>query len=154
VKNLLCYFLFSGIFLSAYSQSSSSKQNIDLSAHEWIQLIAENGLTVEYKFNECTPSIGYKKENAFLKFTNTSASVLTISWHAHLYYNGVCKTCSYPEEYSYSLTLQPGESLEGDCSENYDNRVIIFSRYLDERYTGGSSLTDFKLSNLSVTIQK
>lgn len=132
------------------AQNEPKKSTIDFSATDWTSLIVQNKLLVDYKTIECNPGIGYKKENVFLRFTNTSSETIKITWHALLDYSGVCKTCDYPEEYSYELILKPNEVLEGDCSVNYDNRVVIFSKYLDERYTGKSQLTDFELGSLTI----
>lgn len=132
------------------AQNEENKNKIDLSVSDWTTLSVHNQLTIEFKSSACNPGIGYQKENILLRFTNTSTETIKISWHALLEYSGVCKTCDYPEEYSYELILKPNEVLEGDCSLNYDNRVVIFSKYLDERYTGKSQLTGFELGNLII----
>jgi hypothetical protein len=133
-----------------HAQDVEMKSKNDLSTANWVALSNFNNLTIEYKSSACNPGIGYEKENILLRFTNTSSETIKITWHALLEYSGVCKTCDYPEEYSYELILKPSEVLEGDCSLNYDNRVVIFSRYLDERYTGKSQLTDFELGSLTI----
>lgn len=133
-----------------HAQDLEKKSKIDLSATNWTALSTFNNLTIEFKSSACDVGIGYEKENILLRFTNTSSEIIKISWHALLEYNGMCKTCDYPEEYSYELILKPTGVLEGDCSLNYDNRVVIFSKYLDERYTGKSQLTDFELGGLTI----
>jgi hypothetical protein len=133
-----------------HAQDWEKKSKIDLTSKDWVTLSTFSNLTIEFKSSDCNPGIGYQKQNILLRFTNTSTETIKISWHALLEYSGVCKTCDYPEEYSYELILKPTEVLEGDCSLNYDNRVVIFSKYLDERYTGKSQLTDFELGSLTI----
>ncbi len=133
-----------------HAQDVEKKNKIDLTTSNWATLSTYNNLKIEFKSSACDVGIGYEKENILLRFTNTSSETIKISWHAILEYSGICKTCDYPEEYSYELILKPTEVLEGDCSLNYDNRVVIFSKYLDERYTGKSQLTDFELGSLTI----
>jgi hypothetical protein len=134
----------------AQAQNEQKKSTIDLTLTEWTTYSVQNNLTIEYKSSGCKPGIGYDKENILIRFTNTSSETIKITWHALLSYSGVCKTCDYPGEYSYELILKPNELIEGDCSLNYDNRVVIFSKYLDKRYTGNSQLTDFELGSLTI----
>jgi len=132
------------------AQNDEKKSKIDLTVLNWTTLMVQNQLSIDYIATECDPGIGYKKENIHLRFTNLSTETIQITWHAILEYSGECKTCDYPEEYSYELVLKPNEVLEGDCRINYDNRLVIFSKYLDEKYTGKSQLTDFELRSLTI----
>ena len=126
----------------------------------WTTLVSNPGYQIDYKFSKCDPEIGYDQELILLKVKNTSPQKATISWHAILYYNGVCKTCDYPEEYTFSVELNPNEEVEGICGIYENSSLQIFSKFLDDRYTGGSRLSDFQLKNLtsipvkSVTINK
>ena len=126
----------------------------------WINLTRNPDFQIDFKLSKCDPEIGYDQELILLKVKNTGTEKATISWHAILYYNGVCKTCDYPEEYTFSVELNPNEEVEGICGIYENSSLQIFSKFLDDRYTGGSRLSDFQLKNLtsipvkSVTINK
>jgi hypothetical protein len=150
VKYLLQFAFIAMLGHMVHAQNEEKKSNLDLLATDWMVLTVQSQVTIDYKSSSCNPGIGYKKENIILRFTNTSNESVKITWHALLEYNGICKTCDYPAEYSYELILKPNEVIEGDCSLNYDNRVVIFSKYLDKRYTGNSQLTDFELGSLTI----
>ena len=116
----------------------------------WINLISNSDFKIDYKLSKCDPEIGYDQELILLKVTNISSEKATISWHATLYYNGVCKTCDYPEEYTFSVELKQNEVAEGVCGIYEKSSLQIFSKFLDDRYTGGSRLSDFKLTNCTL----
>jgi len=145
---------FSLLSLQSISQENQEQKKLDNSVREWTALAAETSLQFDYKFIDCDPEMGYNKELIVFRLENKSDQKIEVKWHMHLYYNGECKTCEFPEEYTYSVTLEPNEVITGDCAMNSDHRVTIFSKFLDERYTGGSQLTRFEVKNLNITTLK
>ena len=141
---VLCSFL-------SFSQEKSIKNKLDNSIRNWTELKSFDQVSIDFKFEDCDASMGYDKEVIHLKITNKTSEKITMTWHMWLYFNGVCKTCDYPQEYTYTLNLEPNQTLEGDCSLNSDNRLSIFSKFNDSRYTGGSYLTDFDMHNMKIT---
>lgn len=125
---------------------------IDLTAKEWTALTINEGLTVEYKIESCYPSIGFAQNKFLLRLTNNSDTEITVSWHALLEYDGECKTCAYPDEYGYSVTILPNSTIEGNCDLNYNAAVSYFSNFIDNRYTGKPVvLTGFEMFGLNIT---
>ena len=86
-----------------------------------------------------------------LRVTNKTLTPQTISWHAHLYYDGVCKTCNYPEEYYHELHMKPKQEIAGECDIYSENSLKIFSKFIDKNYTAGEKLTGFELAKLNMS---
>ncbi len=146
---LLVAMCFNGALCMAQSDLS---EKIDFSANSWTAYFNNEQISIDYKLEDCQQSIGYDQEKLLLRIQNTSETPITISWHSILEYNGECKTCDYPEEYGYSITLEPNETLEGDCSLEYRHELTYFVKFIDSRYKGfPSELTNFKMNNLTIT---
>ena len=119
---------------------------------QWVEYFSNDQLTIEYKFVECDPEIGFNEEKVLLKMTNHTADELKLDWHVLLEYNTVCKTCDFPEEYGYHVFLKPNQTKEGDCSihsEAYEFKM--FSRFTDPRAKAKDELTSFTLSEFVIT---
>lgn len=119
---------------------------------QWAEYFSNDQLTIEYKFIACDPEIGFDKEQVILKMTNHTNDELKLDWHLLLDYNNECKTCDFPEEYTYHTFLKPNQSKEGDCSihsEAYEFKM--FSKFLDDRAKQKDKLTSFTLSEFTVT---
>lgn len=138
------------INLHAVAQEKSEKK-LDHSVREWEVYKSDQNCLIEYRFADCEASIGYDKEIIQFRISNTSSEKIQLDWHMYLFYNGVCKTCDYPQEYKYELTLEPNQIVSGDCALGSDHRLTIFSKFNDPKYTGGSQLTDFDFHNLTIT---
>ena len=119
---------------------------------DWITYCDNEEMVIDYKFVQCDPSIGYDNESILLKFKNKTTQTIQISWNKNLYYDGVCKTCDYPDEYYYEIQLQPFEEVEGNCSISSNNRLKIFSKFVDLNYTKGLKLTAFELVKLNLIV--
>lgn len=119
---------------------------------QWMEYFSNDQLTIEYKFVECDPEIGFNEEKVILRMTNHTADELKLDWHVLLEYNQVCKTCEFPDEYGYHVFLKPNQSKEGDCSihsEAYEFK--IFSKFMDSRAKETDVLTSFTLSDFVIT---
>ena len=99
----------------------------------------------------CDPNKGFDFEAVFFKITNKTSDKLELSWHKYLYYAGVCRSCNYPEEYSFDMSLGANETVEGDCDPQTGYHLKLFSRFNDSDYSSGDALTAFKLNDLIVT---
>lgn len=146
-------FILTGLlFLNFYSVAQEeSETKLDHAVREWKVFKSEENVMIEYRFVDCEATIGYDKEIIQLRVSNTSSQKIHLEWHMYLFYNGVCKTCDYPQEYKYVLTLEPNQTLSGDCAMGSDHRLTIFSKFNDPKYTGGSQLTNFDFHNLKIT---
>lgn len=146
------FFLIGISMMSFWSnaQEIAKESKLDRTVREWQTYKSENNVLIDYRFADCDAAIGYDKEVVQLKMTNTSTEKVELSWHIYLYYNGVCKTCDYPQEYVYNVILEPNQSIEGSCGLEYDSRITYFSRFIDAGYKGNQQLTNFELHGLTV----
>ena len=117
---------------------------------DWQLYFDNQEIKIEYKFVDCDPVSGMDNESVLLRFTNNSSNKLLVSWHLHLSYDGTCRTCDYPEEYGYEMSIEPNEVIEGDCDDEEGYKVKIFSKFIDENYSKGAQLTAFQLANLEI----
>ena len=157
MKSVSYLFIFSVFFLlvpnNSVAQNTIITPSIDIQKtdnSEWLPYFENNGLKIEFKYSECDPKIGFDNQSILLKFTNSSEYKAGISWQMHKYYDGVCNSCNYPEEYLYEIVLDSNSSLEGDCSIESIYQLKIFSKFIDENYTKGKRLTSFKLDDLKI----
>lgn len=154
MKRYLTLIFISLLSSASFTQENTSKSKLDHSIIEWTILKTVGEVQIEYRFANCEREIGYDKEIIELRFTNNSDENISINWHMYLYYNGICKTCDYPQEYKYSIALSPNQILSGDCALDADHQLTIFSKFNDPNYTGGSLLTDFELYDLTISTIK
>lgn len=117
---------------------------------EWVTYVDNQDFSIEYKFIDCDPEMGYDFETAVLRFKNKTNQKLEFSWHIDIYRGEVCKTCAYEFEYSRTIVLGSNEVIEGDCVRNSNNQLKVFSKFIDANYTKGERLTMFQLNNLTV----
>lgn len=125
-----------------------------ISAQNWETYKDTAGVKIEYKKVHCSMNAGFDEERVIFKITNNSNQEITLDWDFHLYFNGVCRTCnSTSGEYAKTLTLQAGQSAEGDCSRVPDNRLQVFSKFEDPSYNNPDKqeLTRFEFANLLIT---
>lgn len=105
---------------------------------------------IEYVFTDCDPNIGYDYEGVMLRVTNKTATGVQLSWKKSLYYDGSCATCGSEHEGGYTLNLNPGESVEGDCDPQPEYDIKILSKYNDVNFSQGNQLTAFQLERLTI----
>lgn len=154
MKNFQAALLFLILSLNVGAQQVYSLESINIKSgtpSEWVSYMDHLDFKIEYKFSDCDPPSGLDNESVLFRFTNKTHQSIALSWHLLLSYDEVCRTCDYPHEYGYELNLGPDEVLEGDCSTEGNYRLKVFSKFIDPIYTKGAQLTDFKLSNFTVT---
>lgn len=119
----------------------------------WIEFISQDGITIEYQFVECNSENVKNQALYILRFTNTTNTEKSISWSVKSYRNGECANCHRIDrpEYARSVSLQPGEVLEGTCLDRTDNRLFLFSNFI--KLVPGMTediLTNFEFVNLVI----
>ncbi len=114
-------------------------------------LYEDSSVSISYNKVNCYPRIGFDQEVLILTFQNFSEQNIKLSWHSILFYNGVCKTCDYPEEYTFELELKANEILTGNC-DDFDQRFVVFSKFIDSGYKGNAKLTNIKLENFKIEL--
>ena len=116
---------------------------------EWTEHFSNDNFSIEYKFVDCDPEMGYDQESVFIKFVNKTSSHLSLNWHMILHYNSECRTCDYEDEYTFNIELSPNSEKTCDCSVYTDNSQLkLFSRFIDENYTEGEVLTGFSFDKI------
>lgn len=151
LKVLLKYPLIIWLVLTCFDLNAQKSNGFDTSILDSDILYSDSSLKISYERVICKPSIGFDQEMLILSFSNLTSENLKISWHSKLYYNGVCKTCDYPDEYTFEILLPPNAMLVGDCLSS-DQRLMVFSKFIDSGYKGNAQLTSLKIDAL--TIQK
>lgn len=153
MKNIL---LFTALFICTigYSQEQINTQIVTFKESfptEWTTYVDNQEFSVEYKFVDCDPNMGYDFESVLLKFTNKTSNHLSFSWQIDLFYNEFCRTCDYPVEYARMIDLEPLDSVEGNCLRESNQALKLFSKFNDINYSKGEHLSGFQLSLLTVT---
>ncbi len=118
---------------------------------DWELYKDQNGVLIysmEKDWND--PSEGINQEMVLLKFVNSTDQELTIEWFDVRWYGGDCVNCdNYQDpEYKHSITLAPGESLEGTCSFDSPSGLSIFKRFVHHKDV--KALTNFELRDLQI----
>ena len=62
---------------------------------------------------------------AFVKITNSTNSVLTVQYTPVLKNSNECSGCEDSTENSVSITIMPGETIEGGCHSIYGSLGIL-----------------------------
>jgi hypothetical protein len=139
---------------NCFSQEENSTNLIAVpeeSSTDWQVYYSNNQITIDYKFENCDPEMGYDQQQVILKVTNHTDSKLEISWHALLYFNDKCRTCDYEDEYTFYVGLAPNETKSGSCSVySQDFQLKIFSKFTDANATNEKVLSSFDLSNIII----
>lgn len=139
---------------ATFGQESVTTNLVDVQLNHptnWKTYINNNLVKIEYKFVECAQNIGYDQEFMMIRVKNKTNQTIQLEWRSDQFYNDVCRTCSYPDEYTYQLSLSPNEVIEPDCSLETERKLRLFSRFTDSNYNGvEENLSDFQLSNLTI----
>ena len=149
MKYILClaYLVLS---LSTFAQISTNYVPVaDISTFDWVTYLDNQECRIEYKRTDCNENSGLDQQYIFLRFTNKTQNQLNLNWEMDLFYNGGCKTCSV-DEYQWQYILEPSESVEGECAIGAENKLRLFSKFIDANYSNNSELTGFKFSNLYI----
>lgn len=153
---IFCTFFVLAFAFSGFTQDNSEYEPIAIS-DEWKTLLFQDDITVEYKVQECNNLNVRNQVLVLFRYTNTSQSVIkTFNWSVKEFRNDLCSNCDKldSQEFTRSLTLSPGETLEGDGTSKMDKRVYLFCHFI-ELVPGMSSqtLTDFEFMNMEVINQ-
>lgn len=157
MKLLFVSLIMSFFYLHGIAQQEYSTIQVHISTvasdnpTDWTAYIDNTTFKVEYKMVNCDPNKGFDFEAVFFKITNKTSDKLGFSWHKHLYYAGICRSCNYPEEYSYDMSLGANEIVEGDCDSQTGYHLKLFSIFNDANYSSGDALTAFKLDSFIMT---
>lgn len=132
MKNIL---FFLGILLTLSVSASG----------EWASYYADKSVQILYRHEDCHDEInGIHQQKVLFKFVNLTGKTISISFTKELTYTG--RPASSGDK-GYTLTLKPGQSIEGDCTYK-DKTFYAFAKHLN---MDGTTLQKFDLKNISVT---
>ena len=121
--------------------------------NNWKQYKDDSFLRFEVKTTLCEVN---KREQflVLLKLTNISNEKRTYTWKVNQWRNNECVNCSNNNEEQFvSITLNPGEKIEGSCDSKLNKATYIFDHYL--KWVEGmtkQTLTNFEFVNISSKI--
>lgn len=111
----------------------------------------QNGVLV-YEMDKVweDPSEGINQEMVLLKFVNNTDKKLKVEWYEVRWQGGKCINCDNYEnpEYQHTITLEPGESMQGECSFDSPQGLSIFKRFIHKDSV--EPLTKFELREFTV----
>lgn len=110
--------------------------------------IDQSGIKITTAPLHCdVPSEGYQADLIALTVTNTTNQIKTVSYSFELYYDANCATCDQ-DEYRYTQTLQPNQTLQGVCLDRNNMGLTIFDHM--PAHLTKTKLTDFNIINVLV----
>tara|TARA_B100000809_G_C15128984_1_gene527552 strand:- start:3037 stop:3486 length:450 start_codon:yes stop_codon:yes gene_type:complete len=119
----------------------------------WTAFLKYEGVDVEYKYAPCNTNKVNNQILVLFRFINASSDKVTLSWGEERWVNNICSNCNSvaSQEKTKRITLEPYQTIEGDCSSKEFKERYIFSQFI-ELVPGmsKSSLTDFKFRNISI----
>lgn len=119
----------------------------EISGFTWQTYFDNPNFSIEYKRTDCDVNSGLDKQYFILKITNKTQNEISLNWEMELFYNDDCKTCGI-DEYKWDYTLGPLASVEGDCAVGAENKLRLFSKFIDANYSSDDELTGFQFRNL------
>lgn len=143
--------------LAANHVSASSLENpleIEI-VYDWQEYQTIDGIKIEYKYQAFETGTFRNQLLILFRFSNESTETKTIIWSTEEFRNGICSNCSQIDspEYSRSVTLSPGEVLEGTASDVTKTEEYLFSNFI--KLVPGMTnqrLTDFNFVNVNISI--
>jgi len=138
------------------SVESAPQNSIEIS-DVWSPVVEKDGIEVSYKVQECETEELRAQVLVLFRIENTSdTEIKTFNWSVKEYRNGACTNCNALEsqEFQRSVTLSPGEILEGDGASKSDKRVYLFGQFINlVPGMSNQKLTDFEFVQMEVINQ-
>lgn len=149
--------LFAVIVLMACSTVSASilEKPLEIEVtYEWHELKTVDGIKIEYKYQAFENGVFKNSLLVLFKFTNTTTESQLMTWVTKEFRNEICSNCERLDnpEYTRTISLTPGEVLEGKALEVSKTEEYLFSNFI--KLVPGMSnqrLTDFEFVNINVT---
>lgn len=123
--------------------------------YDWQEYKTIDGIKIEYKYQAFETGTFRNQLLILFRFSNESTDTKKISWSTEEFRNGICANCSQIDnpEYSRSVTLTPGEVLEGTASDVTKTEEYLFSNFINlVPGMTNQRLTDFNFVNINISI--
>ncbi|MCH2235232.1 MAG: hypothetical protein MK078_13360 [Crocinitomicaceae bacterium] len=120
-------------------------------AQQWSDYATVDGVKIYQTEVECRDSQLPPQLAVLLKVENTTSQTIKIEWDLKIWYNDVEHKKDIADgENHYTITLEPNQSIEGDCGTP-NGALYIYKDFLI--YEAKQKLTHFELSNITVSLQ-
>ena len=118
----------------------------------WHLLKNNDYIEINYRYGQCNlPNDGSLMENVYLQLKNKTDEIVVIKWETEYWYNNQCYGCEEGKtRYRHSIVLNPNEIIEGECSEQISQSLIIFSKIINNKIQ--PELTGFNLKNIRTAL--
>ncbi|MFH2141168.1 MAG: hypothetical protein ABIJ97_02005 [Bacteroidota bacterium] len=131
---VLYFFLFIILSLPVFSQDERT----------WILYSKSGGVEIYTKKTECHDNVnGLHYEYIILKIYNTTDTTKTLNINNYLSYDEKQFSLAGDDAGNNFLIIEAGDVIMGDCSNNTNENLRIFSRFLN--YNDKTVLTGYKL---------
>jgi hypothetical protein len=122
--------------------------------YDWTEYLTVDGIKIEYKYQAFESGPFRNQLIILFKYTNTSTDSKSITWATEEYRDEVCTNCNQinDSEYTRTVSLVPGEVLEGKALDASKTEEYLFSNFI--KLVPGMTnqrLTDFELVNINVS---
>jgi len=117
--------------------------------NDWKLYKEIQGIQIYSKMSSCMlEHTTNSNQYLIFKYINTTKKNLRLTGRIDPYFNNLCRSCNLdsPNEYEFSISLKPGESQEGNCSDELKAFKLFYSSS-DNRV---APLSKFEYSNLTV----
>lgn len=118
---------------------------------DWTLYNDFNGVTVEYKYQECNSGQVKNQILVLFKFTNNASEHRSLSWSTKHFRDGDCYNCANIDshEYAHEISLNPGEVVEADGTSKQDDNIYLFSSFINlAKGMPSTKLTGFEFINV------
>ena len=135
------------LLLSSSYSFSQEKKSLETTSDSWQKYTSIQGVDIYVKKIDYSPDTKELPSRYLIfKITNNNSQAITIGYNSVLYSNQYCLNCDSKECYS-EISLQPGESVEGDPSKVCSVlATLVFNGNLKSVYT----TTHFSIKNLII----
>lgn len=130
-----------------------SLDNIEI-VQEWTEFKTVDGIKIEYKYQSFDQGTFRNQMLVLFRFTNTTSETKSMSWVVKEFRNDECYNCHRLDnpEYSKTITLTAGQSIEGDGSDVTNTKSYLFSHFIKlVPGMSGRKLTNFEFINVNVS---
>lgn len=115
-------------------------------------LFENEQLIVSASKGECVIEMeGVFNNVRYLTLENKTETPVQVSFNKELYYNGNCHGCDSGTENTVVLSLPGKETMVGKCALGH-TPLVVFESF--QKRENKSRLTDLKVSNVKVEVQK
>lgn len=130
------------------SITSAFKISLNSATEKWTLYKSIDGVNI---YSKATTCFAYGVNNTYLlfKYENTTNERKELSWRLDIWFGENCRSCNLPSpnEYEFSLYLNPKETKEGNCKYLDDKRFMIYKASENAKL---QPLAKFEFSNLTV----